>query len=121
MLLDYPSWNGIDDEWGKPEGICDCGRQLAHNNLTGVCYLCRQKAKAFEANAVCQIFGSEIDFKKTVLAENVKAVCQDIWDNVDKYTDYHKTSADGYYRFLKFLWVEYPNGTTKRLTDIVDM
>ena len=74
-----------------------------------------------KVNTTCRIFGSDIGFEKVVPVEEVEAVCQDIWDNVDKYSDYQKTGEFAYYKFLKFLWVEYPNGTTKRLTDIVDM
>lgn len=69
----------------------------------------------------CKIFGSEISFELFVPTEDIKDVCQDIWDNPDKYSDYKKGSESAYYKFLKFLWVEYPDGSEDRLVDLVDM
>jgi len=67
----------------------------------------------------CRIYGSVIDFEKFVAPEDVKAVCQDIWDHPDKYSKYSYGSEDAYYEFLKFLWVEFPDGRYERLTDLV--
>lgn len=45
-------------------------------------------------------------------------IAQDIWDNPKKYWDI-EDDDNAYYEFLKFLWVEYPDGKEERLTDVV--
>jgi hypothetical protein len=44
---------------------------------------------------------------------------QDIWNNPHDYYKFHKDD-DEYYEFLKFLWIEYPNGNEERLTDCIN-
>ena len=96
--------------------------------------VCAYSAKAFhkwlkingykiikECNDKCRIFGSEISFELFVPIKDIKEICQDIWDNPDKYSDYKKGSEYAYYKFLKFLWVQYPDGSEDRLVDLVDM
>lgn len=68
---------------------------------------------------MCRIYGSEISFEKYVSVEKIKEVCQDMWEHADKYSEYQSNSEDAYYKFLEFLWVEFPCGRDKRLVDIV--
>lgn len=82
----------------------------------------RQQSKVyFKKFQKCLIRGSEIEFEKFVAPEDVEKVCQDIWDHPDKYSDYQAESDSAYYDFLKYLWVEFPDGTEKRLGDVVKM
>jgi hypothetical protein len=70
----------------------------------------------------CIIFSSD-DTKQIwveVLPESLVETCQDIWDHPSKYSDYQDRSEDAYYRFLKFLWVRYPEGKEVRLGDLVN-
>ena len=84
-------------------------------------HLQRRAKEYFRAFNKCRIYGSEIDFEKFVSPEDVKAVCQDIWDHPDKYSDFQSASEAAYYEFIKFLWVEFPDGRDERLDDQVDM
>lgn len=62
------------------------------------------------------IFGSMVEFNLRVAVSEVNKVCQAIWDDPGKYGRH----GDEYYDFLKFLWVKYPDGTEKKLADIVN-
>ena len=81
--------------------------------------------KAIEArvdnseNKIAKITGSEINFHMEVPEKNIKVVCQDIWDNPEKYSDYKNGSDAAWSAFIRFLWVEMPDGSTQRLADIV--
>jgi len=66
----------------------------------------------------CWIFGSEITFEKKVPVDKINEVCADIWNNPKQYCDYDGESA--YYNFLKYLWVEFPDGSEKRLVDVLE-
>lgn len=82
--------------------------------------LLRQHAqKYFDAFQMCWIYGVEVEFEKIVAPEDIRAVCQDIWDHPDKYSEYPAKSEAAYYEFLKYLWVVFPNETEKQLVDIV--
>ena len=87
-------------------------------------YQLRQKFTAIELKhsclGVCHIFGSEINFDKHVPESEIVKVCQDIWDNPSKYSDYKNDSAEVYYYFLKYLWVKYPDGKEIRLAEIAN-
>lgn len=61
------------------------------------------------------ITGSEIDFSLEVPLSELQEKAQDIWSNPEKYYVF----ADVWYNFVGLLWVKYPNGTEKRLADIV--
>lgn len=68
---------------------------------------------------VCKIFGSDEIFFEMYVSENeISAKCKDIWDNSDKYSDYKSGTDTAYYKFLKFLWVRFPDGTEKQLAEI---
>ena len=72
---------------------------------------------------ICKIRGVDnaLDFKKNCDVSEVKEICQDIWDNPDKYSDHKKDSESAYYDFLKFLYVKYPDGKELHLTDVICM
>lgn len=72
-------------------------------------------------NAMCSIRGTEIVFEQIVAPADLEIICHDIWDHPEKYSDYQNGSDGAYYGFLKFLWVKFPDGTEKRLADIVKM
>mgnify|MGYP001272942948 CR=1 FL=1 len=80
----------------------------------------RQQSKTyFQKFQKCLIRGTGIEFEKFVAPEDIEKVCQDIWDHPDKYSDYQAESDSAYYDFLKYLWVKFPDGTEKRLSDVV--
>ena len=82
----------------------------------------RQRAQEyFKAFGKCWIHGVEIEFEQFVAPEDIERVCQDIWDYPEKYSEYQAGSESAYYEFLKFLWVEFPDGSEKRLADMVIM
>jgi Ribonuclease G/E len=83
------------------------------------CPTCGGTGQVVDEQKICRIYGSEIPFEKKVPEENIREVCQDIYDHADHYSVYKRNSDAAYYRFLKFLWVEFPDGTEQRLTDIV--
>lgn len=70
-------------------------------------------------STLCEIYGSEIKFSEFVDENLVTERAKEIWSNPDKYSDFRKGSDLSYYGFLKFLWVRFPDGTEKRLGDIV--
>lgn len=74
-----------------------------------------------EAEEVCIITGSEISFTKEVPLSQIKEVAQDIWDNPSKYSDYKDGSDQSYYGFLKYLWIEFPDGGEARLASYVSI
>lgn len=79
------------------------------------------KAELFQCNQ-CIIKGCDeaSNFRKVVNLNEVEAVAKDIWNNPDKYSDYKKGSEASYYHFLKYLDIEYPDGTEKRLADVLN-
>ena len=66
-----------------------------------------------------KIVGSEISFQKTVLERDILVVATDIWENPEKYSDYKNGSDASFYSFLKYLWVEDPNGKETRLAEFI--
>ncbi len=66
---------------------------------------------------LCVIYGSEIDFNLRVSVSRLVETCQDICDNVSKYSAYKEGTEEAYYSFLKYLWVSHPDGTDKRVVD----
>ncbi len=67
-----------------------------------------------------KIYGTEIEFEKVVPLGELDAVALDIWNDPDKYCGYKNGSAASYYEFLKFLWIQRPDGLETRLVDFVD-
>ena len=103
-------WQRFDKAFSKTEGkaYADLIQSL------------RQRAQDyFKAFGKCWIHGVEIEFEKFVAPEDIEKICQNIWDHPEKYSEYQEGSESAYYNFLKFLWVEFPDGTEKRLADIV--
>ena len=71
----------------------------------------------------CSISGADgVDFQLDTIPEaRLQEIAQYIWDNPGKHSDYAiGSSDDAYYRFLKYLWVKYPDGQEKRLADIIE-
>lgn len=67
----------------------------------------------------CRIIGAEdVAFQKYVPAGLIEQTCAEIWNHPNRYSPYAPGSEDAYYNFLKFLWVQYPDGSTKRLAQI---
>jgi len=71
------------------------------------------------AQRVCKIIGSEIDFMLEVAECEIGAKAKDIWANPGDYWDVCNGTEGAYYKFLKFLWIEYPDGREVRLADII--
>jgi len=66
------------------------------------------------------IFGSEISFERFCSnSSELLNLCKDIWKHPSKYSDYKDGTEDAYYKFLRFLWVKFPNGDEKQLAKIV--
>jgi hypothetical protein len=78
-------------------------------------------AKAKGKAELCRIYGSEIEFSIEVPEERLKNKCHDIWQNFDAYSPYNRDAGDvAYDRFLKFLWIAYPDGRPdERMTDML--
>ncbi|MHA1948315.1 MAG: hypothetical protein ACW99G_03605 [Candidatus Thorarchaeota archaeon] len=72
--------------------------------------------KDFTKPPMCKITGSEVEFSLEVPESEIVAKAKHIFENPLEYSDYNGEAA--YYHFLKFLWIEYPNGDEKRLADI---
>jgi len=68
---------------------------------------------------LCEIYGTEIRFSEFVDEDLIVERAKEIWNNPDKYSDFKKGSDLSYYGFLKFLWIKYPDGTERRLADII--
>lgn len=103
------------DFWERFGAAFDQSNQAYHDLID----LLRKQAKDyFKKFQKCWIYGSEIEFERFVAPEDIKSVCLDIWRHPDKYSDYQADSDSAYYKFLKYLWVEFPDGTTKRLADV---
>ena len=65
----------------------------------------------------CRIYGSEITFELFVSEKDFKEKVTNIWDNPSNYWDVKNLSDEAYYDFIKFLWIDFPNGETVRLAD----
>ena len=70
--------------------------------------------------SICKIVGSEIHFSMEVPEKKIREKCKKIWNNPEGYSDYKNGSDAAYYNFLKYLWVQYPDGKELRLTDIAE-
>lgn len=71
----------------------------------------------------CLIYGiDEASEFKTIFApqEEITKIAKNIWNNPSKYSEFEDNSEDAYYKFLKFLWIDFPDDQRKRLADIVD-
>jgi len=66
-----------------------------------------------EKEKQCRIYGSEIAFELFVSEKDLKEKAFDIWGNPSKYHTFQYV----YEGFLKFLWIDFPNGETVRLAD----
>ncbi len=67
-----------------------------------------------------KIYGVEIaeGFERKVYPHEIDKWLVDIWEHPSKYNDQVKDNSEqAFYRFLKFLWVKYPDGSEKRLVD----
>jgi dCMP deaminase len=73
-----------------------------------------------ENEEICKITGSEIDFDLEVELSSISEVAKDIWKFPNIYSEYKNGSEDAYYKFLKFLWIEFPNGEEVSLPNYVD-
>lgn len=82
--------------------------------------LLRYCSKTGKWDSVCEIFGVEIQFERFIHPEDLSAKCYHIWKYPSHYSDYKDGSEDAYYKFLKFLWVRFPGGEEKRLTDVAN-
>lgn len=68
--------------------------------------------------SVCRIVGADkaSGFIFHVAEGELRERCQDIWDHAG---DYCKVN-DPYNDFLKYLWVEYPDGEERRLCEVIN-
>jgi hypothetical protein len=66
-------------------------------------------------NGFVKIIGADRanGFEKLIRKENISKMGKEL------YLKY--PGSDGYYNFLKFLWIKYPNGEEKRLCEIVPL
>lgn len=75
--------------------------------------------RAILAMDIAMIKGSEIDFKVLVEINNLPYRAKHIWDNPSQYSDWDDGSENAYYKFLKFLWIVFPNGEEIQLAQYV--
>ena len=69
----------------------------------------------------CIIYGVDTadSFKPIyVSVDEVESKSKDIYENPQNYSEFAKGSSDAFYKFLKYLWVTFPDGIEKRLMDI---
>lgn len=76
--------------------------------------------RAILALDVAMIKGSEVDFNVLVEFNNLPYRAEHIWNNPSQYSDYTDDSEDAYYKFLKFLWVVFPDGHEMQLGEYVN-
>lgn len=69
---------------------------------------------------IAKIVGSEIEYSAEISVSKVEEICLDVWRHPSKYSVFEDGSKDAYYRFLKYLWVRYPDGREERLADVVE-
>lgn len=72
------------------------------------------------AGDMAMIKGSEIDFKLMIPFDDLYDRADHIWNNPSQYSDYTDDSEDAYYKFLKFLWVVFPDGHEMQLGEYVN-
>ncbi len=68
---------------------------------------------------ICKITGSEISFELIVPLTDICKVAKDIWNHPSTYSDHKDGSEDSYYSFLKFLWIEFPDGYEEQLARFI--
>lgn len=94
--------------------------EIGSNNLASNPVAVKNRIGDFEASAgVIKIEAAEIGGFKTIIVastEELNKKVVDIWNNPGSYYDCVK-GDDVFYKFLKFLWVVYPNGSEKRLVE----
>jgi len=74
-----------------------------------------------EWSRVCYIVGYDKAswFIPIITTEKeVVQICIDIWDHPSRYSKYEDKSEEAFYEFVKFLWVNYQDGTSKRLMKV---
>jgi hypothetical protein len=81
----------------------------------------QKTANDYFNGGMCKIIECDMGLIIEVPLNDVKETCQDIWDNPEKYSDYQAGTESAYYDFLKYLYVEFPDGEAKELTNLVDM
>lgn len=71
---------------------------------------------------MCDIFGVELteDFNIQVPLTDLEGHAINIWQRPSVYSDYIDGSEDAYYKFTKFLWIKYSNGTEVTLSAYVN-
>jgi len=87
-------------------------------SIKNVIYLLRDFAEMIldrTSLPLIRIEGSEIPFHKECTVEELREVVEDIWLHPDKYSDYKPGTDGAYYGFLKYLWINYPDGTSEQL------
>lgn len=106
------------DFWQRFDSAFATTEQKAYGDLV---QSLRQRAQEyFKTFGKCWIHGVEIEFEMFVAPEEIEKVCQDIWENADKYSRYQKDSEEAFYKFTKYLWVEYPDGKERKLVDVAE-
>lgn len=75
-----------------------------------------------ERKGKCRIFSSQSRSFNDIYVDESRVVvkCKQIWNNPEKYSRYKYGTEDAYYKFLKFLWVKYPDGKEQQLADIAN-
>lgn len=92
------------------------GWQKSEKYLSQIAFTLKSIERQIPKEPQCRIYGSEYVFERFVAISEIDAKCLDIWKNPRKYA----TFSDAYYGFLKFLWIDFPNGTTVRLAEHIE-
>lgn len=91
------------------------GWQKSEKYLSQIAFTLKSIERQIPKEPQCRIYGSEYVFERFVPISEIDEKALDIWKNPTKYA----TFSDAYYDFLKFLWIEFPNGKIVRLAEHV--
>lgn len=94
--------------------------ELFHENLRLTIDRFIREVTAILSLDTVMIKGSEVPFSVLVDRDNLPYRAQHIWDNPSQYSNYEDGSEDAYYKFLKFLWVIFPDGRQVQLAEYVN-
>lgn len=82
----------------------------------------RARTYFFTQEWQCRIYGTfDGTFERYVPYADVKDQCQEIWDHPERYSTYTAGSEEAYTKFLKYLWVEFPDKRDQQLASVIQL
>jgi hypothetical protein len=105
-----------DNDWPDNLHLVDIIEKHLYRNLVD-----RDRETEEKPEALCRIFGSEINFERTCKPSELRELAEDIWTHPSKYSSYEDGTAKAFYSFIKLLWIRWPDSEIEqRLVDYVD-